>query len=784
MSEYSIIGKSIPKVDSREKVTGRAMYSDDIQMPGMLYGKIVRCMEYAHARVKKLDFTEALKVPGVIKILGPDDVTTNTYNSGVMDSCLSDDLKVLAGEIAEQVIFATHVKHQGEAICGVIAKTEDATEKAAALIKVDYEVLPVYMNVEDSNHPDAVQFSDLKPDNLAFQGPGLLFPSLFVGHGDVDKEMAGADIVFEEEFYTPKAKQAQMEPHGYIALYDDRKRLNIWTATQMPKLIHERIASIFEMPMTRVKINQTTVGGAFGARLGMIGEPHACAMALAVPNRPIKVNFSREEDWIASESRHPALGTIKMGFKKDGTPVACDFKCDTLKGGHYTHGIVTLAIGLFAYGVYHWNAFRFDGKSYFTNQVACGAYRGYGNPQANFMIEQMIERACTELNVDPIEWRKKWHKKAGDDIWNVGTTYTTNLVDECMDRGAEAIGWAEKRKKYANQTGTKRRGIGVSVMAHCSGGFPLLLEHTVTTVRLNEDATAEVITACSDLGQGSHTVLRQIAAESLGFPLEDVHMKTGDTDAAGFDIGAHASRTTYVGGNSLLTACEDAKRQIFERAGKLLEANPEDLELKDKKITVKGSSDKSYDLVKLLHNGVYGFMNPVTGEYDIPTGQIQGYASYYPTSSSPPWAACFVEVEVDTETGEVSVEDLVYAYDIGRAINPAAVEGQLEGGVQQGLGLAMTEETYYDDNGLCLNNSWTDYKMFGPTDMPNVRTILVETEDDPLGPFGAKACGESGGVAPIGATANAIYHALGIQLTNAPITPEKILKAIKEKGIK
>ena len=782
MSEYSVIGKSIPKVDAREKVTGRALYSDDIKLPGMVYGKVVRCWEYAHARVKKLDFSQAYKVPGVIKILGPEDVTAKMYNSGVMDSCLSDDVKVLCGEIEEQVLFATHVKHQGEAICGVIAKTEAASELAASKIIVEYEPLPVYLTAEASKQPDAVQFCDMKPNNLAFQSPDILFPTLMCGHGDLDKEMAEADLVFEQEFYTPKAKQAQMEPHGAIALYDDRQRLNVWTATQMPKLVHERLAHIFEMPMTRVKINQTTVGGAFGCRLGMILEPHACAMALAVPNRPIMVNMSREEDWVASESRLPGKGKFKVGFKKDGTPMACEFEVEMLKGGHYTHGIVTLAVGLFTLGMYKWNSFRFNGKSYFTNQVACGAYRGYGNPQANFMIEQVIERACNELGLDPIEWRKKWHKTTGDDIWGIGTTYTSCALDKCMDKGAKAIGWAEKRKKYVNQTGTKRRGIGASVMAHCSGGFPILLEHTVTTVRLNEDATAEVISACSDLGQGSHTVLRQLAAENLGFPLEDVHMKTGDMDAAGFDIGAHASRTTYVGGNSVLAACEDAKRQIFERAGKLLEANPEDLELKDKTISVKGSPDKSYDLVKLLHNGVYGFMNPVTGEYDIPTGQIQGYASYYPTSSSPPFAACFSEVEVDIETGEVEVIDLVYAYDIGKAINPMAVEGQLEGGVQQGLGLTLTEETYYDANGLCLNNSWTDYKMFGPLDMPPLKTILVE-EPDPLGPYGAKSCGESGGVAPIGATANAIYNAIGIQMAHAPITPEKVLKAIKENNI-
>jgi len=503
---------------------------------------------------------------------------------------------------------------------------------------------------------------------------------------------------------------------------------------------------------------------------------------MTVPGKSVKVSYLREEDWVASESRHPGTYKMKIGFRKDGTPVAVDAHFTGYEGGYYTHASgVPFTTGAWLAGMYKWGTCRYKGDTYFTNHVPCGAFRGYGNPQTNFVMEQLVDRGCRELNLDPVEWRLKWHKDVGDDGWCMGFKYPSCALDECLRQGAEAIGWKEKREKYAKQSGTKRRGLGVAVMNHTSGATPMLLEHTTCTVRLNEDVTVEVMLSCSDLGTGAHTALQQIAAETMGFSMEDVHLKAGDSDVAGYDIGAHASRTLYVGGNAVIAACEEVKKQILERAVKLLKAKVEDLEIKDKKIFVKGT-DKSVDIWEISYKGVYNYIDPATGQTMGEPGQIQGYSSFFPPHNSPPFAACFVEVEVDTETGDVKVLELVNAYDIGRAIHPPSVEGQLDGGAQQGLGFSLTEETYYDEKGLCLNNSFTDYKMLGPSDMPKIKTILIE-DPDPHGPFGAKSCGESGAVTPVGASANAIYHALGIQFTEAPITPEKILKAIKEQGI-
>jgi xanthine dehydrogenase molybdenum-binding subunit len=779
MTEFKTVGKNCERVDARAKVTGRAAYAADIQLPGMLYGYIVRCFEHAHAKVTKLDLSEAAKEPGVVKVLGPNDVTRKLYNQSVIDLMVPPSFEGPMGDINDQQIFTDHVKHYGEGIAAIIATSEEAAEHAASKVIVEYEPLPVVLNAEQATAPDAPQFDERKPGNLAFQLPEELFPGNNWGWGDVDKGFEEADVIVEDSFYVNKQKQCQMEPNSYVALVDDQGRLNCWTSTQMPKCVHNRIAEIFDMPMSKVKINQTVVGGGFGARLGTVLEPHVCAMALALPGRPIKVQSPREEDWLTSPSRHPGDFWMKIGFKKDGTPVALDTKFVNWRGAYYTDGSgVAATTGGWLGGIYKWVNYRYKGESVYTNQPVCGAYRGYGNPQQNFVVEQLVDRACERLGIDPVEWRLKFHKDVGDDGWIPGIQYASCGLNECLEKGAQAIGWKEKRAAYAKQTGIKRRGVGLSTATHTSGAMPMLLEHTVCSVLLHEDASATLTFACSDLGQGAHTALKQIAAEVLDFPMDDIALMTGNSDATGFDIGAHASRTLYVGGGAVMQACNDAKQQIFERAAKLLEANPDDLELADKNVFVKGSPDRGISLKDILKQSVANMdMDPQAGPV-VHEGQIQGYASYNPKHNSPPFAATFVEVEVDTETGEVKLLEMINTHDIGRAINPALVEGQMEGGGQHGLGMVLTEELYFDDKGKVLNNGFTDYKQIGPSDMPKMTNIIVENPD-PFGPYGAKSVGETGLVTPVGAVANAIYNAIGIQFKEAPITPEKILKAIK-----
>jgi xanthine dehydrogenase molybdenum-binding subunit len=305
MDEFKVVGKNVPRIDIRAKVTGHAKYAADIDMPGMVYGKVIRCMDHAHAKVKNLDFSQAEKMPGVIKVLGPDDVTSNTYNMSPADLLESKEGSELFGIIQDQSIFTRHVKFQGDGIGAIIAETEEQAERAVAKVKVDYEPLPVYLTPEQSSAPDAVQFVEEKPGNLAFQIPEAIFPNNCMGWGDVDAAFKDADVIVEDRFYTPKQKQCQMEPNTYIALYDDEGRLNCWSSSQLPKLAQIKLARLFEIPMSRITVTQTVVGGGFGARQALIMEPEVCALALAVPGRPVKILEPREEDWLSSPSRHP-----------------------------------------------------------------------------------------------------------------------------------------------------------------------------------------------------------------------------------------------------------------------------------------------------------------------------------------------------------------------------------------------------------------------------------------------------------------------------------------------
>lgn len=783
MSEFAIIGKNVPKNDAMEKVTGQAIYAGDIKMPDMVHGKIVRCMEHAHAKVINLDISEALKVPGVLKILRPEDVTQKTYNTSAIDVTIPEKMAKVLGDLKDQRIFTDYVRHQGDAICGIIAESEEICERAETKIIVEYEALPVITTPEQAASPGAPQFDARKENNRAFHLPEPLFPNNSYGWGDAESAMKEADLIIEDDFYVNKQKQCQMEPHAYVAQYDLRGRLNCWSSGQMPKLTHIQLSELFELPMSRVKIHKTTVGGGFGARLGLVFEPETCAMALAMPGIPVKVQSLREEDWIASESRHSADYWMKLGFKKDGTPVACEaiFRGNT--GAYFTHASgVPFTTGAWLAGMYKFDALKYQGENYFTNLAPSGAYRGYGNPQTNFVLEQLIDRACEQLNLDPVQWRAKWSKGKGDDCWILGVPYSSGELPECLRLGAEAIQWDEKREKYAKQTGTKRRGVGVAVMNHTSGASPMLLEHTFCTIMLNEDASAIVSIGCSDIGQGADTVLHQIAAEALGFPMDDVYIKTNDSDANGFDIGAHASRTTFVGGRAIMSACKDVKNQLFERASVALDASVDELEMANKNIFVRGAPERNIDIATITYQGVYQPIDPETGQPEGIAGQIIGVASHHEKKNSPPFGATFIDLEVDTETGEITLHDMVLTHDIGKALHPAMCEGQMYGGAQHGLGMALTEETYYDEKGFCLNNSFTDYKQLGASDMPRTKIIFVEVPDE-HGPFGAKSVGEASIVSPIGATANAVFNALGFQITEAPITPEKVLKAIQERGI-
>jgi len=766
--EFSIIGTLAQNIYAKQKVTGKGQYIGDIVLPGMLFGKILRS-DCSHSKIKRIDTKNAEKVPGVIKVLTAKDISAEKFNTGLMGFLL--ERPEIYAFLEDQTILTDEPLHHGDSIAAVIAETEEIATSALSQIQVEYEKRPLLLTAQESMKPSAYLLKKEKPGNIAFEFPKFMDGGK-MGWGDVEKGFSEADIILEDRFYVSKQKHCQMGNHGCIALYNEEGNLKIWTESKMPQIVKRAIAKIFDIPIKKIQIITPLIGGDFGSK-GMVVEPHCVAMALCVPGRPVKLEYTRDEDFIGSETRHPGYYWMKLGAKKDGTLTALDAEFILETGAYYTQAAATSFLsGSWLLGLYKIPHTRYVAKAIFTNVVPSGAFRGFGNPQANFALEQMIDRLCNELDMDPVEFRLKNHKTPGD-LGPFGTPLHSCGLDECLRRGMNEIGWKEKRKRTGTNTGTKRRGLGVAAMCHTSGAYPVLLEQTEATVRLNEDGSVDLICACTDLGTGAHTALSMIVAEELGLDFKDVRYVTGDTDITGFDTGAHASRTMYVGGLAVIEACKDLKRKILHRAAELMEASPDDLELQDKSIYVKASPEKRVTLKEIGQKSIFNFRY-------FDGGQLFGYSGYLTRDNAPPFGAAFSEVEVDIETGIVKVIKIILAHDIGRAIHLPSVELQLEGALHQGLGYAFVEDMIFDQNtGKCLNNNFIDYKLLKSTDMPKCKVILIE-QPDPTGPYGAKSVAESGMVHSASSIANAIYNAIGIQIKELPMTPEKILKLLNQ----
>lgn len=762
---YTIVGQRVPRVDAREKVSGRAVYTGDMTLPHMLVGKVLRS-PYAHARVVRIDTAKARSLPGVKAVITFEDVPKILWNSAGFPPSPGAIL------MEDQYILTDKARYVGDGIAAVAAVDEKTAEQALGMIEVEYEVLPALMNVEAAMADEAPRIHDV-PNNIMAHMPIVI--------GDVDQGFAEADMVFEDTYYVPKVYQVSMEPCGVaMAAPDMDGRITIWTSTQMPHLVRGITAHALGLSTSQVRIIKPPVGGAFGSRLGVVNEPIAALLALK-SGKPVMLKYSREESFLATESRHPLTMILKTGVKKDGTFTARQMTAYLDGGAYATHtpSFAGPVAGWFL-AMYKSPNIKIDNYSVYTNSTQCGAFRGYGNPQVVFAVESQVDDIAAALGLDPLTIRLKNHPCAGE-VWMWSNWVIESCgLDEDIKRGAEAIGWGEKRKKRFAEagenavtgTGTKKRGVGMAYMMHVSGARPMLHETSAAVVKINEDGKANLIYSNSDCGQGSGTALTQVAAEELGLNYEDVFItKTADTDVAGFDIGSHASRQAYSGGNAVKKAAAAAKEKLLAMAAEILEVPASDLEVAQGMVRVRTAPEQVISVAEVSHKAHFGTHGH----------QIIGAVSEEPPGNPPVYAAQFAEVEVDTETGVIEVLKVVAAHDVGTAINPAVVEGQIEGAIQQGIGYALTEEyRYQPETGQPLNPNFTDYKILTALDMPEVETILVEASAE-TGPFGAKSVGESGLVATAAAIANAVCDAVGIRIKELPLSPEKVLAALREK---
>lgn len=753
--EPAVVGKRLPALDARDKATGRAEFVSDIRLPGMLWAKVLRS-PVAHARIRNIDVSRALKLGGVKMVLTGKDCPPHKYGVVIRD---------------ETILAVDKVRYAGDEIAIVLATDPDIAEEALELIAVDYEELPVLLDPREAMEEGAP---------LIHEGKSNVAVRLHIERGEVDRAFAESDVVLEDTYNTSMVYQAYLEPMAAVAAVDASGRLTLWAGLQNPSAARLTFADALGIPADKLRIIQPHFGGGFGAKLEH-KVPLLCAFAALKSGRPVRLVNDREEDFQAGHPRVPMTIRLKLGAKKDGTLTAKQVEIIADNGAYTVYAPGILSTALYRIDLlYRIANVRADGVLVYTNKAPTSAFRGFGNAQMHFAFECHLDALAKELGLDPKELRLKNAAYPGyvnPHGWKVGSCG----LKECIEKATAAIGWEEKK---ANKQ--PRRGVGMACCMHVSGNrsFKKEFDGSAALVRVDDGGNVFVYSGEADLGQGARTVFAQIAAEELGVPYEKVKVAIVDTDIAPFAWGTFASRATYLGGNAVRAAAADAKRQILEFAAELLNVPVGLLNIQNGRI-VGPSEKKSLDLAEVTREYMYRHAgaNIIGRGSFVPEGvEYPDETKYGNISGAYPFAAQAAEVEVDTETGQVKVLRLAAAHDLGKAINPMLAEGQIEGGVAMGLGWALTENLTYGPDGRVANPQFLDYQIPTAMDVPPLEVILVEPEEK-SGPYGAKSLGEPALIPTSPAIANAVYDAIGVRIKELPITPEKILAALKEKEV-
>jgi CO/xanthine dehydrogenase Mo-binding subunit len=751
MSDFKVLGKPHPFVDSRQKATGDTIYTTDIRLPGMLYGKILRS-PIPHGRILNIDTSRALRLPGVKKVITAKDTPMLRYGT------THEDWHILAPD---------KVRFVGEEIAAVAAVDLDTAEEALDLIKVEFEELPTVYDPEEAMQPGAPLINDA-PNNIA---------NVFeVERGNVEEAFDNSYLVLDEHYYTSQVYQSYLEPMAAVAKPESDGRLTLYLPIQIPSKCRVTYAKALGMPIDSLRIIQPPTGGGFGAKMETPLHPIAALLA-KLTGKPVSLANTREEDFRGGNPRLPMNIQLKMGFTRDGIITAKKVRIVAANGGRVCYGVPILGTASFrADALYKFQNVKAEGYLVYTNTLPAGCFRGFGNSQMVFALESMMDQAAHQLGIDPVEMRHANAVHSGD-VSVHGWQIKSAALDECLEKVTEATGWKEKKSKK-----TYGKGIGLACTNHVSGysAFFPPFHGSSAVVRLELNGNASVTSGEVELGQGQKTAFAQIAAEVLGITVDNVRLTQVDSDQSTFALGAWASRTTTVGGKAVYLAAADLRSKIITFASTLLEVEEDQLITADGKVVQAGHPDKGITLADLAsrylyqHNGsfIYGF-----GEFN-PGTQVPDANKYGNPSCAYPFAAHIAEVEVDTETGQVKVVSYHAAHDLGRTINPLGATGQIEGGVAMGIGWALMENMVYD-HGKIANAGFLDYRVPGPKDVPDITSIFVES-NDPIGPFGAKGLGEPTLNPVAAAISNAIYDAVGIRLRELPFTPEKVLAELKK----
>ncbi len=776
--EWQTVGKPEIKVDAVKLAQGKPAFAADIEKRGMLVAK-VKHSPHAHALIKKIDTSKAKVIPGVVAVLTWQDIPRVVYSTAGQSDPIPGPLDTFS--------LDNKVRFVGDRVAFVAAESVEIAEEALKTIEVEYEVLDAILDLEDSMKPGAIQIHD-EPEyvNFADSDPTCnLAAEIRIDIGDVEKGFAEADQIFEAEYVVPKVQQAHIEPHVCVTYWDEDDRLVMRTSTQVPFHVRRMLAPVLGLPIKRIRVIKPRIGGGFGGKQEVLMEDVAAHLTIAT-GRPVIYEYTREEEFIAARSRHPMKIRMKTGVKKDGTITANEMYALSDTGANGAHALtVTGNTGHKSMALYVGDGeyrespnIRFYADIVYTNTPPSGAYRGYGVPQGYWPLDRHIEKIARKMGFDPIEFRLKNAIRPGEyhpfsTAWNEGREprpeiiYTVGL-EQCVQQGKAAIGWDQKfnNQDWRETTPTKRKGIGIATVMQ--GTAIPYLDMGGASIKMNDDASFNLLIGATDLGTGSDTVLAQMAAEVLGVSVEDILVYSSDTDFTPFDKGAYASSTTYISGAAVVKAAEQAAERIKIRAAKMLEINDH-------------SSIKLVDQQAIAPDGKSVLLCEIALDtlHHDEQEQIMGIGSYVSPSSPPPFGAQFAEITVDTETGQVTVDRLVMAVDSGVIVNPVTAGGQIEGGMTQALGYAVCEEMRYDEKGNAIERDFDRYHIFRADEMPELTTIFVETFE-PSHPFGVKAVAEipMDGVAP--AIGNAVCNAVDVDIDDNPITPEKVWKALKQ----
>src|SRR5437870_9528638 len=773
---FTVVGQPLPKIDAWGKVTGDTRFADDMVLPRMAFGKLLRS-PHATARVRAIDTARAKTVPGVYAVITGADLPRGKF--GILP--VSQD---------EEAVCTEKVRMVGDAVAAVAAVDEETADRACRLIDVDYEPLPALMSIQESlAHPE-VRIHEYGDGPNVHKNVALQF-------GDVEAAFAASDLVREDVFFYEGNTHLPMEQHAAVAHATADGKLTLWSSTQTPHYVHRLLARILDMPAAHIRVIAAPVGGGFGGKLDPFAHEIAACKLSQLIGRPVKIALTREEVFYVHRGRHPVLMWIKTGFTSHGDITGCHLKT-WLDGGAYgSYGVAsTFYTGVINPVTYKMPVYKFEGARIFTNKPPCGPKRGHGTPQPRFALEVQLDKAAEQLGLDPADLRKRILVEPFTKTAN-HLTVTTIGLGECIDKVVEASGWRDKRARYAEaarDTGAKplwqprtRKGIGIAGSAYMTGAGTAIywnnMPHSGVVIRADRSGAVAVLCGATDIGQGSDSILAYLPAEVLGIEPKDVHVHPADTSLTPVDLGSYSSRVTLMCGMAAIQASQRLREVIARAVARKLEVDPGALAFRERRVGVPDDWEKALpfaqavELAEAMH-GVLAF----AGSYAPPkrAGKYKGGG----VGPSPcySYSACVVELTVDEETGEIELHDVWIGHDIGRALNPLLAEGQVEGSVYMGIGEAVMEGQVFR-KGVHKNPSLLEYKSPTTLETPEIHTFLIET-DDPEGPFGAKEAGQGPLLPVIPAIANAVYHAVGVRCDEVPITPEIILKglALKRQG--